>query len=335
MKNTCFSLIYTYIDLIKGCLFAYKLKLIHLIMAEVEEKEKEGLQETPPVTPEVKETKSETVPEVVPNSEEVSPSPSDSPKEKEEPKVVGFRERIIARGKKLYPEDITEDELDDEKYGGLVSRLLDDADGNDERIRILSEGNKKLFDIFSKDPDVFTVFQLLKDGVPLPIALRKVYKEDYLTMDENDDNYKKYMEEVRLKRESDDKLASNLSVSDSERKLYYEEAGMSEEEIKQFETAENELYKSMAEGRLDKGYFKRIHNALTHDNDVDSSYEQGGVDERNKKIKAIMKKEVGDGLPSSVNTGGKIPDKEDVKEPEELSFFKNMAEKSNQSKWNQ
>ena len=46
------------------------------------------------------------------------------------------------------------DDVDDESYEKLASRILDDMDSKEGRLNTLLESNKKLFDIFNEDPEV-------------------------------------------------------------------------------------------------------------------------------------------------------------------------------------
>lgn len=292
-------------------------------MTTKEEKPTEG-QNAPEVTTDVATV--EATP--VEDGKDVKESPADT-----EPKVIGLRERILMRGKKLYPEEVGDD-VDDESYEKLASRILDDMDSKEGRLNTLLESNKKLFDIFNEDPEVFDVFELLKNGTPLPIALRKVYGEEVLSADENDEAYKKYLEEKALSKKAKADLEANAGDAEKSRLEFYKEADMSEEEIKSFEEAEEAMYEAMALGKLNKDYFKKIHKALTYEDDVKSSYEQGRVDAKNTKIEAKLKQQLGDGLPDTSSAGRAIASRkeEDSVHPT-VALFKGIADKAKESKW--
>lgn len=251
-------------------------------------------------------------------------------------KPLDYKMRFLKRGRKRFQGEYGNDdeELDDNRFAEMMNRLADDDDDRDGRYDKLVDGNKKLFDIFQRDPDSFAVFELLKNNVPLPIALRKVYKDDaYLTMDEDSDDYKRYKDEKESERKKKEEFEKNTSEFENSRAEFYKEAEMTDDEIKSFEDAERAFYEGMAAGKFDKEYFKRINKALNYDKDVKDSYAQGNADGKNSKIKEYVKRTVGDGLPDPDGVGGGLNKGDDEPLDPRIAMFRGIANKSNETKW--
>lgn len=248
-------------------------------------------------------------------------------------KPLDYKMRFLQRGRTHFKGEFDDDDIDDERFAAMMNRLADLDDERDEKYDRLLDGNRKLYRIFEQDPDTFAVFELLRDGVPLPIALRKVYKnDDYLSMDEDSEAYKNYMKEKEDSRLADEEFKKNFDESSAARKAYYEEAGMSEDDVKKFEEAEEAFYSGMASGKFDKDYFKRIDKALHYDDDVNNSYEQGKADGKNTKIKEYVKRTVGDGLPDPDGVGGGLKKDEKPSDPR-IAMFRSIADRAQETKW--
>lgn len=249
-------------------------------------------------------------------------------------KPIDYKMRFTKRGRDRWVGEY-DDDLDDDRFSEMMNRIADYDDERDEKFNRLVEGNRKLYDIFAKDPETFQVFEKLKDGVPLPIALREVYKdEDYLTMDEDSDAYKRFKaerdEESRRKEERD----RNLAEFENSRSDFYKEAGMSDDDISKFEEAEQAFYEGMLNGKFDKDYFKRIDRALHYDDDVKAGYEQGKADGKNEKIHEYVRRTVGDGLPDPDGAGGGLNEKRKEELSPAAAMFRDIADKAKESKWN-
>lgn len=198
-------------------------------------------------------------------------------------------------------------ENEDEYY----QASMEGYDAEHERVKSMTAANKSLADRMEADPKAAAAMAEFFEGKPLPVALRKYFDDEELTMGEDDPGYKDYLDAVKervARAENNKKLQAeyeaNLEASQGAFDMFAQEKGMAPEEVDSFvQTATEKIVEPLLKGIISAEWLEMVHKAMNYENDLavtaDTNYKKG----KNEKIIENKRAIKSDGLPDTT-TGG-------------------------------
>lgn len=247
-------------------------------------------------------------PSTLPSSGAPTPAPG---------KAAAFRDRL---GKKHEGEQWEDDEAlfgrindDYDDYESQISDLTTKAGDYEKELGGLRENEKKLTDMFAKDPRSATFLMQWRDkGNPVSELVRMYGKDmlEYMTdhPDEMAEQEKEYLERVAKEKEYEDEYNANLSASLDLLDRVQAEKGLSDDEMnglvdKLISTAHDVIM-----GKFDEASLDMVSKALGYDKAVAEAEREGEIRGKNTKESERLKlKKAGDGMPRLGGGGGSKP----------------------------
>ena len=218
----------------------------------------------------------------------------------ESPKPQTKREMTIARLLRLHPDG----KWDDDE--ALYSQIGDDYDAYDRRIRGYQDNEKKMTDLFVKDPKSAQFLVDMANGKdPWLAVINRLGIEgitDLINDPEKQEAYaeanKKYVERLAKERELETTYDRNIDGSIVTIDRMQKARGLTDE---QMDAAFNLVYRIANEAILGKYTEETMDLALkavNHDADVTNAAEEARVRGRNERIEERLRKpRAGDGTP--------------------------------------
>ncbi len=196
------------------------------------------------------------------------------------------------------------------------------------------EGNRKMYELLTQNPDVaMFISSLVSDG---NVGKAMSYLSDALALQEGTPEYDEYQKGVadRKKKEVEAEKAvaeyeKNLEESSEALKNFADENGMSEEEAVDFvRQITDVINEKLFTGKIDKEFLDLFYRALNYDKDLATSREAGLIDGRNEQIDARNRKlKKGDGLPNvNASAGGARNARSE--DDETMKALRGMAERA-------
>ncbi len=267
--------------------------------------------------------------DVTQSTEETSDKTSEESKKEEQTPRTIFFERI----KSSYPDD--DFDTDEEEYFRKALSKMDDDDSMRESMMRDNDFIKRL----TNDPAAAAVFSDFAGGTPLPIALRKYFSDEDLSMSEDDESYEAY-KQAGVERENSrnemnqliETIKANSEISAQNIKEFCEEKGMDEETAEKLSQRMQSLMDNFSKGLFEKEILEHLYKADNHDDDVEEALNAGKVAGRNEQIVEKLEQKKGDGLPNT-NGGGSVSQEEEIKDPT-LKRLRDIANVSvSRSRW--
>lgn len=196
-------------------------------------------------------------------------------------------------------------ESDDDYYEASMSGY----DAEHERVKSMLASSKALADKMEQDPKAAAALAEFWEGKPLPVALRKYFDDEELSMNEGDEGYEEYMEAIKervARAESNKQMQAEyeaaLEQSQADMDAFAQSKGMSPEEFDTFmTTAAGKLIEPLLKGNVTTEMMEILYKGMNYETDLavaaDVNYKKG----KNEKIVETKKSLQSDGLP---NTAG-------------------------------
>jgi hypothetical protein len=200
-------------------------------------------------------------------------------------------------------------ETDDDFYEASMSGY----DQEHETVKSMRESNKTLADKMEADPKAAAALAEFMEGKPLPVALRKYFDDEELSMSEGDEKYEDYLKAVneRVARAEQNKqmqaeYEAALLQSQADMDAFAQSKGMSPEEFDTFmTTATSKLIEPLLKGSISTETMEMLYKGMNYENDLavaaDVNYKKG----KNEKIIESKRAVNTDGLPNT--SGGTAP----------------------------
>lgn len=170
---------------------------------------------------------------------------------------------------------------------------------------MMEKDNQLIMDVLDAEPRLAKIFQDLSMGATLREALARHFDPDDLTAQEGDPDYEAWdknrttrSEELKKRKEMDEKISANKEMTGAEIRAFAEENNMDKEQALEFLGKLDELFSNVYAGLIDRKTLAFLKKAIDADQMVADAREEGEIEGRNAKIKEqIAPAKVGDGLP--------------------------------------
>ena len=247
----------------------------------------------------------ETSPSAPPSSGAPTPAPG---------KAAAFRDRLSGKHEGEEWEDDEalfgriNDDYDD--YESQISDLTAKNGDYEKELGGLRENEKKLTDMFSKDPRSATFLMQWRDkGNPVSELVRMYGKDmlEYMTdhPDEMAEQEKEYLERVAKEKEYEDEYNANLSASLDLFDRVQAEKGLSDDEMNELVDKLISTAHDVIMGKFDEETLDMVSKALGYDKAVEEAGREGEIRGKNSKESDRLKlKKAGDGMPRLGSGGG-------------------------------
>lgn len=209
--------------------------------------------------------------------------------------------RWLERLKKKYPDKDFADEAaaKDEFYA--------DYDKTHSDYDALKGDNAKILEILQDNPEFAQVFALVKDGMPLRVALARVIDFDAVRPQEGDPDYEEFMKSADEFKQRQAQIADhrrlieeNQSKSKVEIEDFFKSIGADDEEQAGFADFLQGLFDDVFNGKMGKEALKKMWQAYKYVEDVEAAQQAGEVAGRNANIETKRQKaKATDGLPDA------------------------------------
>lgn len=209
------------------------------------------------------------------------------------------RQKYLARMKERVGDDRNwEDE--EERYRAYV----DYDDEQQASIGKFQESNRKLAEVFTKNPKFAAMMRDVMQGDDASVAFIRYFGRDALdaTGDEekmqvittaNQEYLNRVAESEQLRKTQEE----NLGKSEEEMTAFQLEKGLSDEEFAKFVDAVYNVLEQGLEGLIKKDFLEIFWKGLNYDNDMKDAAQVGRTQGRNEKIKLENRTQKGDDVP--------------------------------------
>lgn len=199
-------------------------------------------------------------------------------------------------------------ESDDDFY----QASMEGYDAEHEKVKAMTQANKSLADKMASDPKAAAALAEFMEGKPLPVALKKYFTDEELSMAEGEEGYEDYLQAVKERTERDAsnkamqaEYEANLEASAETTREFATEKGMSDEQFDQFmETAIGKLIEPLLKGIVSREMLDILFKGMNYESDLavtaDTNYKRG----KNEKIIESKKALKTDGLPDTSKGAG-------------------------------
>ena len=215
----------------------------------------------------------------------------------EEQRVPGW----LARMRKRFPDrDLSDAEEAEKEFYADYDKTMDDYGS-------LKEDNARMLGLLQDNPEFAQVFALIRDGMPLRVALARVIDFDAAKPAEGDPDYEDFMreagefkkrqEEIRARRR---RIEENQARSRMEVDEFFRKVGADDEEQTGFADFLQGVFDDVFEGNLGKVALGKLWQAYKYNEDLEAAHAAGEVAGRNETIEARRSKaKATDGLPDA------------------------------------
>ncbi len=221
--------------------------------------------------------------------------------------VKSRRDMVSERLRARHPD---EEWADDE---ALFGRINDDYDAYEKDLSDYKEKERKLADMFNKDPRSAAFFLSWgKNGNPVSELIR-AYGKDFLSYaadhpDEMADAEKEYMERVSKEKEYEDEYNKNLDASVEALEALQVERNLDDDTINNAVDALIQMAHDVIMGKFSSDAVDMMLKASGYDQAVASAAHEGEVRGKNSKESERLKlRKKGDGVPLLSGGGGGAP----------------------------
>ena len=198
-----------------------------------------------------------------------------------------FQERLKAK----YPDKDFSNE--DEYY----ATSMEGYDKDHEALKGVHESNKAIYERMTKDPKSAAALSEFMSGKPLPLALKKYFSDEELALNEGDEGWEEYLEDVRTQQAKQSEYEANLENSKSEMESFAQAQGMSPDEFDEFmRNVKEQMIMPILNGLITASLLEMFQKGMNYDTDTQTAHEVGRVSGRNEKITEKRGKK-SDGLP--------------------------------------
>lgn len=222
------------------------------------------------------------------------------------PETPSANERWKAGIRSKHPDRSFEN--DDDFY----QASMEGYDAEHEKVKSMAQANKSLADKMASDPKAAAALAEFMEGKPLPVALKKYFTDEELSMAEGEEGYEDYLQAVKERTERDAsnkamqaEYEANLEASAETTREFATEKGMSDEQFDQFmETAISKLIEPLLKGNVSREMLDILFKGMNYESDLavtaDTNYKRG----KNEKIIESKKALKTDGLPDTSKGAG-------------------------------
>lgn len=216
---------------------------------------------------------------------------------------------------------------DDEDIFGAIDKGITDRD---DKIKRNEEENKKIVDLFTKDPRSAAFFSKWAKGGDPVMQLIELFGDDFKNALDDPDkkeefarSYTAYLDRVsknkELEKQADDNLQATIDTLDK----LQQENGWSDEEAKNIFVAANNIFQDGLLNIIKPETFIMISHALNYDTDVEEAQRIGEIQGRNAKIASKIKKDVPTDIPPTLGGGNDSGIDENPKRKVKYAFAPN------------
>lgn len=256
------------------------------------------------------------------NEESPSAAPSSgSPTPPSPSRRDSFTERLGAKheGEEWGDDDALFGRINDDydDYENQISGLQEKNSAYEKELGGLRENEKKLTDMFSKDPRSATFLLQWRDkGTPVSEMLR-VYGRDmleYMTEhpDEMADSEREYLERVAKEKEYENEYEQNITASCELFDRFQEERGLDDDKMNELVDKLISSAHDVIMGKFSEEQLDMVSKAMGYDEAVEAAGREGEVRGKNsKESKRLQLKKPGDGVPRLGSSGGTKPTPEE------------------------
>lgn len=178
----------------------------------------------------------------------------------------------------------------------------------------MEKDNQLIMDVLDAEPRLAKIFQDLSMGATLREALARHFDPDDLVAQEGDPDFEAWeknrnarIQEMKTRRETDEKIAANQKMTMAEIRAFAEENNMDKEQAIEFLGKLDELFTNVYSGLIDRKTLTFLKKAIDADQMVNEAREEGEIAGRNTRIKeTIAPVKSGDGLPKIAATENTI-----------------------------
>lgn len=211
------------------------------------------------------------------------------------------RQMLDERLKNRYPD---KDFSDEESFYGQIS---DDYDDYDKRIEGYEERERKITDMFAKDPRSAAFLSDWHNGEDPEIAMIRRHGEENFRaalddpekLDAIAEANKEYVERVAKEKELEEKYKANIQESLQLLEKMKEEKGLDDEQMDAAVDFLIAIGNDAILGKFSAENLELALKALNYDKDVAEAAEEAEVRGKNAKIEEkLRKRESGDGIPA-------------------------------------
>lgn len=215
----------------------------------------------------------------------------------EEQPVPGW----MARMQKRFPDrEFPDAEAAEKEFYEDYDKTMDDYGA-------LREDNARMINLLQENPEFAQVFALIRDGMPLRVALARVIDFDAARPQEGDPDYEDFMREAgefkkrqaevaeHRKRIEENQARSRVEIDD-----FFEKVGADDEEQNGFADFLQGLFDDVFEGNMGKVVLGKLWQAYKYNEDMEAAYAAGEVAGRNETIETRRARaKATDGLPDA------------------------------------
>lgn len=241
--------------------------------------------------------------------------------------VKSKREILSERLKARYPD---KEYADDE---ALFGQIIDDFDEFDGERASRDERERRLVELFNKDPRSAQFLTDMAKGVdPWSSLIRRIgvegmtdILEDPAKQEAFEEANREYMERLAKSKELDEEFERNMEASRATVASMQSELGLSDEEMDSACDMLGSIADSILRGKFSREHLELALKALRHDRDMAEAESAGEIRGRNARIEEAQVRRPsasGDGVPM-LGGSNNVPSRD---EPREKSIFELAAE---------
>lgn len=209
------------------------------------------------------------------------------------------RQKFLARMKERMGEERNwEDE--EERY----KAYMEHDDEREENIGKYQESNRKLAEIFTKNPRFAAMMRDVLQGDDASVAFVRYFGRDALDAAGDEEKMQvittanqEYLNRVAESEKLRKTQEENLGKSEEDMTLFQTEKGLNDEDFAKFIDAVYNVLEQGLEGLIKKDFLEIFWKGLNYDTDLKDAAEAGRTQGRNEKIKLENRAQKGDNVP--------------------------------------
>ena len=239
---------------------------------------------------------------------------TDKTKEPIPAQTTGTTEQVVQPGwlerlRKRFPErDFSDEAAAEAEFYADYDKTLDDYGA-------LREDNNRMLALLQENPEFAQLFALVRDGMPLRVALARVIDFDAARPQKGDPDYADFMREAGefKKRQAEvaehrKRIEENQAQSRVEIDEFFRKVGADDEEQNGFADFLQGLFDDVFEGKMGKVALGKLWQAYKYNEDLEAARAAGEVAGRNETIEARRAKaKATDGLPDAGGAAAPAP----------------------------